>query len=135
MLNQNVIRKTSNNLFGESLIEKTPNDNNTVRGATTTTENYEHISQLKKGISPEIGSNKGKKTNHSVINGGVDFGYEELYANSEYAGLTQDDKHEQQFALILVIFSLSIFVGIFYISSSNLKVEYTTVNMPVGIKE
>lgn len=138
MLNQPVIRKTHNNLFGESLIEKFPDDNNTVRGATTTTENYEHISQVKKGISPEIGFNEGKKANHSLPQGNIDFSYEETYKPEEFGGdshgITQEDKHEQRFALILVIFSLSIFVGIFYISSNNLEVNYTTVKMPVDIK-
>ena len=45
--------------------------------------------------------------------------------------INENDISEQEFALVLMIFSLSIFIGIYYISSTNIKTEYTTLKVPV----
>ena len=45
--------------------------------------------------------------------------------------IRENDDLEQQFALVLIIFSLSIFIGIYYISISNMKVEYTKLEMAI----
>ena len=45
--------------------------------------------------------------------------------------INENDDLEQQFALVLIIFSLSIFIGIYYISISNMKVEYTKLEMAI----
>ena len=45
--------------------------------------------------------------------------------------ISENDDLEQQFALVLIIFSLSIFIGIYYISISNMKVEYTKLEVAI----
>lgn len=122
-------------------------DNNTVRGSTTTTADqlnssngYEHTSQIKKFISPTSGFNGGMKAFHPNPETQAEtFSIETLIKGGSNQDLKLDarkqvDSHEQRFALILVIFSLSIFVGIFYISSDNIKVQHHPITMPIGIK-
>ena len=59
---------------------------------------------------------------------------EKFYENLKYNDDSFTNEYEQHVAIILVIFSLSIFIGIFYISSDNIEVKYTNLDVPIKIK-
>ena len=120
------------------------NEDNSIRGSSITSSGQnmnEHIALNKQHISPVNGFNNGKKTKtedaFENINGDIDFSYLENYDDKEnfilsnLPGANENDSQEQKFALILILFSLTLFIGIYYLSLTNIKTEITTLNVPI----
>ncbi len=121
----------------------------TIRGSSVVSDGQdrrEYISLNKQVMSPVDGFNNGKKTKTLDKIGStkkdIDFTYLEgihKYENklnilNNMPGSYENEESEQKFAIVLVLFSMFIFMGIFYMSSANITTEYTTLNIPIGRK-
>jgi len=136
------------NIYNEIHMHNQDKDK-TIRGSSIVSDGQrrkEYISLNKQFISPVDGFNNGKKTKTQTIKnnikGDIDFTYLEgingsknrLNVLNNMSGSYENEESEQKFAIILILFSMFIFVGIFYISSTNITTKYTTVNIPIGRK-
>ncbi len=106
------------------------NSEKTLYGASKEFDHEEYSSYFKPGVSPSGNLKTASPTDVELENQYKNY----LTPQKEsFNGVYKDTPDEKNNSMILVVFVLAIFLGVFYLSKKYITVEHKEVEVPIGI--